>query len=174
LQDLADDRWILQPQVLQNLKHLAGTGFPFEFLTFPRHLPYVLQVLEQMPDLHAVVDHLSKPPIASGELEPWAELMARVAAFPDVHCKLSGMVTEADHATWSPASLVPYVKHVINVFGVDRVMFGSDWPVCLLAAEYCEVVNALRTILSNWAGPQDLHKIFYANAIRFYHLEINQ
>lgn len=172
LQDLRDDAWILEPAVLGNLRHIAELKFPFEFLTFPRHLPHVLRALEQTPGLHAVIDHLSKPPIASGALEPWASLIRRVADFPDVHCKLSGMVTEADHARWSPDSLAPYVNHVVDVFGVDRLLFGSDWPVCRLAAEYGEVVNALRTILSARLGPQELAKVFGRNAERFYGLEM--
>jgi L-fuconolactonase len=170
LQELKDDAWILQPVVLRNLKRLAETGFPFEFLTFPRHLPHVFRALEQTPGLHAVIDHLSKPPIASGEIEPWASLIKRVAQFPNVHCKLSGMVTEADHANWSPDSLAPYVHHAIDVFGVERLMFGSDWPVCRLAAEYGEVVNALRTILDARLGPQEVDKVFRRNAERFYAL----
>ena len=170
LQEMQDDAWILQPAVLRNLRHLAEMGFPFEFLTFPRHLPHVLRALTETPGLHAVIDHLSKPPIASGEIEPWASLIRHVADFPDVQCKLSGMVTEADHARWSPDSLAPYVHHAVDVFGVDRLMFGSDWPVCRLAAEYGEVVNALRTILSARLGPQEIEKVFRGNAERFYGL----
>lgn len=170
LQELADDGWILRPVVLRNLGHLAEQRFPFEFLTFPRHLPYVVRALEATPGLHAVIDHLSKPPIASGALEPWASLMRRVADFPGVCCKLSGMVTEADHAAWSPDSLAPYVNHVIDVFGVERLLFGSDWPVCRLAAEYGEVVNALRTILGVRLQPRELELIFRTNAERFYGL----
>lgn len=171
LQDLRDDDWILGPAVLRNLRHLAELKFPFEFLTFPRHLPHVLRALEATPGLHAVIDHLSKPPIASGALEPWASLIGRVAEFPGVHCKLSGMVTEADHARWSPDSLAPYVNHAVDVFGSGRLMFGSDWPVCRPAAEYGEVVNALRTILGARLGPQELDQVFRGNAERFYGLE---
>jgi L-fuconolactonase len=170
LQEIQDDAWILKPVVLGHLKHLADLRFPFEFLTFPRHLPYVLRALGETPGLHAMIDHLSKPPIASGAMEPWASLIREVAEFPDVHCKLSGMVTEADHAHWSPDSLAPYVHHAIDVFGADRLMFGSDWPVCRLAAEYGEVVNALRTILGARLGPQEIDKIFRGNAERFYGL----
>jgi len=170
LQDLRDDGWILRPAVLRSLRHLAELQFPFEFLTFPRHLPHVVKALEETPRLHAVIDHLSKPPIASGALEPWASLIRRVADFPGVHCKLSGMVTEADHACWSPGSLAPYVNHVVDVFGVDRLLFGSDWPVCRLAAEYGEVVNALRTILSTRLQPLELEMVFRTNAERFYGL----
>jgi L-fuconolactonase len=171
LQELDDDAWILRPAVLGNLRHLAELKFPFEFLTFPRHLPHVLRALEETPGLQAVIDHLSKPPIASGALEPWATLIGQVAARTDVCCKLSGMVTEADHAQWSPGSLAPYVNHVVDVFGVDRLMFGSDWPVCRQAAEYGEVVNALRTILDARLGPRELEKVFRENAERFYGLE---
>jgi L-fuconolactonase len=170
LQDLRDDAWILQPVVLRNLGHLATVGLPFEFLTFPRHLPHVLRALEETPGLHAVIDHLSKPPIASGEVEPWASLIRRVAEFPNVQCKLSGMVTEADHSRWSPESLAPYVHHVVEVFGVERLMFGSDWPVCRLAGEYGEVVNALRSILSARLGPREIDQVFRRNAERFYGL----
>lgn len=173
LEDLPDDAWILQSAVLSNLQYVDASGFPFEFLTFPRHLPHVLRALEQAPGLHAVIDHLSKPPIASGRLEPWASLMRQVAEFPNAYCKLSGLVTQADHVQWSPAALAPYVDHVLTVFGTDRLMFGSDWPVCRLAAEYAEVVNALRTLLGARLGPVDLEKIFRGNAERFYRLESN-
>jgi L-fuconolactonase len=170
LQGLSDDAWIVRPQVLENLKHLAEIGFPFEFLTFPRHLPYVLQALEATPGLRAVIDHLSKPPIASGALEPWASLIRDVAAFSNVCCKVSGLVTEADTAHWTPDSLAPYVHHALDVFGVDRLLFGSDWPVCRLAGEYAEVLNALRTVLGTRLGPPELAKIFHSNAARFYGL----
>jgi L-fuconolactonase len=112
LQELCDDAWILQPQVLENLRHLSTIGFPFEFLTLPRHLPNVLRALRQTPGLHAVIDHLSKRPIKSQTLEPWASLMTRVAEYPNAYCKLSGLVTEADHSNWTPDSLAPYVNHV--------------------------------------------------------------
>jgi L-fuconolactonase len=171
LQELTDDAWILKPVVLGNLKHLAELRFPFEFLTFPRHMPHVLKALDRTPGLHAVIDHLSKPPIASGVMEPWASLIGRIAEFPNVNCKLSGMVTEADLAYWTPSSLAPYVNRVVDVFGADRLLFGSDWPVCRLAAEYGEVVNALRTILGARLGRRELDQVFGANAEAFYGLE---
>ena len=92
----------------------------------------------------------------------------RVAEYPNIYCKLSGLVTKADHASWTPASFSPYVDHVLNVFGPDRLMFGSDWPVCRLAAEYAEVINALRTILDTQPGPRETEKLFYSNTVRFY------
>jgi L-fuconolactonase len=168
IHDVPNDAWILEPQVLGNLKHISEVGFRFEFLTFPRHLPYVLRALEQVPELHAVMDHLSKPPIAKGALEPWASLMTQVADYPNVYCKISGMVTEARHDSWTPESLAPYVHHVIDVFGSDRLIFGSDWPVCRLAAEYSQVVAVARSILSDRIEAGGMEKVMFKNAERFY------
>jgi L-fuconolactonase len=170
LQDLPQDDWILQPIVLDNLEHLSDCGFPLEFLTFPRHLPHVLKVLEQLPQLRAVIDHLSKPAIASGALEPWKSLMSAVAKFPGVYCKLSGLVTQADPANLSPRVLRPYVDHVVSIFGPDRVMFGSDWPVCRLAAEYGEVLSVLHMTLGAELAAADQDKIFRVNGERFFRL----
>src|SRR5580698_10561740 len=147
LQDLPDDDWILRPRVIDALKWIADRDMPFEFLTYPRHLPHVLTVLEKIPGLRAVVDHVSKPEIKKRKLDPWRSLMARVAGHPNLHCKLSGMITEADFKTWTPDDLRPYVEHVVDCFGVDRVMFGSDWPVCLLAGSYDQVTAALQAVL---------------------------
>ena len=170
LQDIADDRWILRPQVMASLRILAEAGFPFEFLTFPRHLPFVLQVLAAIPELHAVIDHISKPDIRSHRMEPWKGLIAQVARHQNVWCKLSGMITEADHVHWSAADLRPYVDHVTACFGPDRVMFGSDWPVCLLAGGYRQVMTSLRDLLLPGMDQAAEQKIFGANAARFYKL----
>jgi L-fuconolactonase len=170
LQDLDDDAWILRPAVLHSLAVLAEQRFPFEFLTYPRHLPHVLTALEKTSGLHAVIDHLSKPPIAAGTMEPWRELMARVAEHENVSCKVSGMITEADHGSWTPAHLKPYVDHAFACFGVDRLMFGSDWPVCLLAGTYGEVVSAVRAILGPRLDVGETKKIFGENAAGFYGL----
>src|SRR5579875_702584 len=105
LQDLEDDRWILRPAVVEALRHVAGADFPFEFLTYTRHLPYVLEVLDAVPGLRAVIDHVSKPEIRAGKLDPWRELIAAAARHPNLFCKLSGMVTEADHRRWRAADL---------------------------------------------------------------------
>jgi L-fuconolactonase len=171
LQDLEDNRWILRPQVIRNLEYLGVRKAPFEFLTYTRHLPFVLQVLRQVPALHAVVDHLSKPEIKAGVFQPWADLMLEVSKHPNVFCKLSGMVTEADHGHWCPAHLSPYINHVLRCFGEDRVIFGSDWPVCLLAATYAEVVNALRTAVAPQLTPAGLDKLFFRNAANFYRIQ---
>ena len=174
LQDIADDRWIVRPRVIDALRLVANSDFPFEFLTYTRHLPHVLEALELAPGLRAVVDHVSKPEIKARTMEPWKMLVTQVARHENVFCKLSGMVTEADHENWTVDDLRPYVNHVVGEFGWDRVMFGSDWPVCRLAAEYEDVLAALRTILSDRLNEDVERKVFGANAARFYKFECEE
>ena len=170
LQDLPNDDWILRPRVIEALKIIAERDMPFEFLTYTRHLPHVLTVLEAVPGLRAVVDHVSKPEIKNRKLDPWRSLMARVAEHHNVYCKLSGMITEADFKTWTPDDLRPYVEHVLGTFGVERVMFGSDWPVCLLAGSYDQVAAALQAVVKPHLDKQDEIAVFGGNAARFYKL----
>ncbi|WP_029422397.1 amidohydrolase family protein [Alicyclobacillus macrosporangiidus] len=171
LQDLPEDDWILRDQVMENIGHLCEAGVPLDILVFPRHLPYVIQALRRWPNLRAVVDHLAKPPIRTGEMEPWRSWMDEVARFPNVMCKLSGMVTEADWKSWTTDDLRPYVEHVVNAFGPDRVMFGSDWPVCLQAVSYEQVHDALLDLLAPLLSSAELEQVFGGNAVRFYGLE---
>lgn len=170
LQDHEDDGYVLRPAVLANIGHMATAGVALDILTFPRHLPAIVQMLDAVPGLRAVVDHLSKPPVASGKIEGWAEDILSVAAHPGVCCKVSGLVTEAQHVDWKPADLAPYVRHVFDAFGADRLMFGSDWPVCLLAASYAEVLNAARGILDPLLDAQGMAAVFGGNAAKFYRL----
>lgn len=170
LQDLADDDWIVRPKVVDALKVIAERNIPFEFLTFTRHLPHVLKALEMVPRLHAVVDHVSKPEIKNKKLDPWRSLMADVAKHKNVYCKISGMITEADHKNWTTDDLRPYVEHVLGCFGADRVMYGSDWPVCLLAGTYDQVINAFQAILKPHLKGQQEAAVFGGNAARFYKL----
>lgn len=170
LQDIPEDGWILRPRVLAALRVTGVYDFPFEFLTFPRHLPFVRQVLEIVPGLRGVIDHISKPDIRAGKLEPWKQWIADLARFPNLNCKLSGMITEADHAHWTVNDLRPYVDHVVDCFGFDRVMFGSDWPVCLQAGSYDRVIGVLEEILSPRLNEAASRKVFGENAARFYKL----
>jgi L-fuconolactonase len=167
LQGLEDDDFILRPKVLKSLKVIAAADMPFDILTFTRHLPYVTRALQETPGLRAVVDHISKPEILTGTLDPWRERIAKVASLPSVSCKISGMVTEASD-DWAVDDFRPYVDHVVSVFGEDRLMFGSDWPVCTLAASHSEVCNLARTLLAEHLGPEGLHKVFETNGARFY------
>jgi L-fuconolactonase len=172
LQDIDDDGWILRPRVLKSLRLVAETDFPFEFLTYTRHLPYVLQALETVGPMRAVVDHISKPEIRLQKVEPWKKYIAQLAQHKDLYCKLSGMITEADPQNWSAETLRPYIDHVVDCFGWDRVIFGSDWPVCLLAGSYDQVVQALIDALGSRMGEAEERKLFGENATRFYKLNL--
>jgi L-fuconolactonase len=171
LQDLPGDDWILRPRVLECLQEIAARDFPFDILTYPRQLPYVLKALEKTPNLRAVVDHISKPEIKARKMEPWKSLIGEVALHPKVCCKLSGMITEADQKNWAPDDLRPYVERVVEVFGLERVMFGSDWPVCLCAGSYDQVIDALAGILAPHLDKTSEAAVFGGNAARFYKLK---
>ena len=167
--DEPDDAWIVRPAVLNGLKELARRDIPFDLLPRPKHLPYIPRVLDAVPDLRTVVDHIANPFIAEGIFEPWLSDLKRVAEIPGVHCKVSGMVTEADTDNWNPDALTPYVANVIEMFGYDRLMFGSDWPVCTLAGTYEQVFQAAKQAL----GPMsDANRdaVFGGNAEQFYGL----
>jgi L-fuconolactonase len=169
LQDIPDLTWILRPQVLRSLQIVADEDFPFDFLTYTRHLPYVLQALDRVPLRRTVIDHISKPEIANHVMDPWRSLMAELAD-RGLWCKLSGMVTEDNHSNWSAQSLQPYIQHAVDCFGWDRILFGSDWPVCLLAGSYDDVVSVLKDALGNQLNAEAERKLFGDNAKEFYRL----
>lgn len=168
LQDLAEDDYILKPAVVRSLKLVAERGLTFDFLTYVRHLPYVLRVLDKVPNVRAVIDHISKPEIRAQKMEPWKSLLGEVAQHENVYCKLSGMITEADHTAWTPEHIRPYVEHVMECFGAERVLFGSDWPVCLQAGTYDQVIEVVSTILAPVLDKAREGKVFGSNAARFY------
>lgn len=161
-----DPRWLCRDDVRAGLRAVAGAGLVYDLLTLPHQLPAAIETVRALDDLVFVVDHLSKPPIASGELEPWATHMRELAAHPNVVCKLSGMVTEAGWDTWTIDQLQPYADVVLEAFGPERLMFGSDWPVCTLAASYSQVVEAAESLV----GPVDRDLIFGGTARRTYTL----
>ena len=169
--DEPDPDWLLRDRVLDGLATVAAAGLVYDLLVRERELPAARVVAERLPELTLVVDHLAKPRIREGAMEPWAGDLAALARHPNVACKVSGLVTEADWTAWTPAQLVPYVAHAAEVFGPERLLFGSDWPVCLLAAGYAEVVAAATEALDR-AGlsPAEREAVFGANADRLYHL----
>jgi L-fuconolactonase len=169
--DEEDAGWLLRPDVRRGLAAVRDAGLAYDFLLRPREIPAALETARAFPDMRLVIDHLAKPPIASGEVAPWAALMAPFAELEHVSCKLSGMITEANWTDWSASDVRPYVHHVLDVFGVDRVMYGSDWPVCLLAGSYGDVKRALADALPA-LSQEDQAKVFGGNAIRFYHLGV--
>lgn len=168
LQDIDDERWIANPALASALAAMVEHGLRFDALVLPRHLPALLECARDYPQLVIVIDHAAKPPIADAGFGHWREHMAQLAALPNVHCKLSGMVTEAK-ADWNVDDLRPYVSHVLEVFGAQRVIWGSDWPVVDLAGGYGAWLAASEALLAH-LGQQDRNDIFGLNARRFYSL----
>jgi L-fuconolactonase len=164
-----DDRWLLRPDVQPGLEALAQRGLTYDIVALPRHLAYLPEVVSHHPKLNFVVDHMAKPPIASGDLDAWARGLQAVAALPNAFCKVSGLLTEAKPGTW-PEALKPVLQIGIELFGFDRLMFGGDWPVSLLASSYKEVVDATQAALAG-ASEADLVKFWSGNATRFYRLD---
>ncbi len=171
--DEVDPVWLRREDVGRGLAAVAEAELVYDLLVRPRELPAAIEVTRHYPHLRFVVDHLAKPPIASGGLEPWATLIRGFAGQEHVACKLSGMVTEVGRE-WTVDRFVPYVATVLEVFGEERVMFGSDWPVCTLAASYERVVDTLREALAAVGPypPATLGGIFGANAAHWYRLPV--
>ncbi|MDH6547108.1 amidohydrolase family protein [Streptomyces sp. SAI-041] len=166
VQSEPDPEWLLRPDVRRGLAAVADAGLVHDLVVLPHQLPACAKAADALPDLTFVLDHLGKPPIASGSLEPWASAVRGLAALPNTVCKLSGMVTEADPAAWTVDDLRPYADTVLDAFGPDRLLFGSDWPVCTLAATYGEVLEAA----SQLTGADDRAQIFEGTAVRVYGL----
>jgi len=141
-----DPHWLTRVDVLRGLVAVRDAGLVYDLLVLPHQLPAAITAARVLPDLTFVLDHLGKPPIATGELEPWATHLATLAREPNVVAKLSGLVTEASQH-WNVADLRPYVETALAAFGPERLMTGSDWPVCLLAGGYAEVLDATNTLL---------------------------
>jgi L-fuconolactonase len=140
IHDEPDPDWVVQESVIESLALLASRGVSFDVVAaFPNHLKHVPTLAERVPDLTLIIDHLAKPPIKERVMQPWADQLAAAATFPNVYAKVSGLNTAADWETWSADDLAPYVDFAIAQFGADRLMFGSDWPVCTLAGDYAKV-----------------------------------
>jgi L-fucono-1,5-lactonase len=170
--DESDTNWLLRNDVLAGLKELERRDIPFDLLLRPVHLPLIPRLTEAVPNLRMVIDHIAKPAIAEGRLDGWAEDMAAAAKIPGLHCKLSGMITEANHEAWTAGDLRPYVQHVLTIFGPERLMFGSDWPVCKLAGSWKQVLAAFTQACGPL--PQDVRdRILGDTATAFYRLATN-
>jgi L-fucono-1,5-lactonase len=164
-----DDDWLIQPEVLRGLQRLSTYDLTYDLLVHTRHLKHVLKVAEACPELRLVIDHMAKPPIASGALTDWFTALKPVAANTNIFCKLSGLVTEANWSSWQTNDLRPFVECALELFGPERLMFGSDHPVCLLAASYDRVLDSFQDILRDL--PESDHaRIFASNATSFYRL----
>ncbi len=167
--DEPDDAWLAREDVARGLEEVARRGLAYDLLLRPQHLKYIPALADRLPDLRMVVDHIAKPRMAEGIMEPWATDIAAVAEAPGIYCKLSGLATEADHSRWTVDDLRPYVAHVVEQFGLDRLMWGSDWPVCRRAASYERVLGAaLEAVGAITEGERE--KLLGGNATEFYRL----
>ena len=169
-QDEPDPDWLAQPAVIAGLHAVADRGLTFDLLIRPHQLDAAARAVRSVPDGRFVLDHLAKPPIAARNWEPWAAPLTELAASPNVSAKVSGLLTEADWSTWTVQDVRPYVAHALECFGPDRLMFGSDWPVCTLAATYTQVVDATSLLLNGLTSDQRA-AVFGGTARRTYSLD---
>jgi L-fuconolactonase len=169
--DEADPDWLLRADVQRGLAAVFARDLTYDFLVRTRELPAAIATAKAFPQGRFVLDHAAKPPIADGGSAEWSDRIASLAACSNVWCKVSGLATEAKWTDWDAERLFPFVQHVANCFGEDRLIFGSDWPVCLLAGSYGEIKSALEACLAK-LGPQVREKAFGVNAKRAYRLAI--
>lgn len=169
LQDEPDDAFMLRPGFRRGIRALGEAGLAYDLLLFPRHLAYALALVREFPGVRFVVDHLAKPSIAAGDLAAWEPGIRALAAEPNVACKLSGMVTEADWSGWKATDFRPFLDVAFDTFGPDRLLFGSDWPVCELAATYPEVTGIVEEYLAV-SAPGSAEAVMGGNAARWYRL----
>jgi L-fuconolactonase len=167
LQGETDVHFCLEPNFISGVRALAELNFTFDLCIVPHQLPAVTQLVARCPEVFFILDHLAKPAIRDQQLDPWRKHLRELAALPNVACKISGLVTEADPARCGAPDLQPYVAHALDCFGFNRVMFGGDWPVCQLATTYENWLAALKAIVADETDA-NLKKLFQTNAERIY------
>jgi L-fuconolactonase len=172
-QDEKDDRFLARDAFIKGVAQLRQFGFTYDILVYARQLPAAIELVTRLPEQQFVIDHLAKPQIKAKKTEPWAGQMREIAQNRNVFCKVSGMVTEADWRNWKPQDFKPYLDVVFEAFGADRLMFGSDWPVCLVAASYRQVKQLVDEYTKGYSRA-DKDKIFGGTAERFYGLKAAQ
>jgi L-fuconolactonase len=171
LQDEPNDRFMLQPEFLRGVGVLEEFDLTYDILIYPRHLPVAAEFVRHFPRQRFVLDHLAKPRIKSGSIHPWEQGMRELAKFPNVYCKLSGMVTEADWKKWKPEDMTPYLDIAFDCFSPDRLMIGSDWPVCTVAASYSQTMDVVLDYFEKYpSNIQDA--VLGRNAQRFWKLKV--
>ena len=169
VQDEPDDHFMLRSEFIEGIRELENYDLIYEILIYEKQLPAALELVSRFPHHRFVLDHIGKPQISYNLLDPWKSLISELAEFPGVYCKLSGMVTEADWKNWKKEDLLPYMEIVIDAFGTDRVLYGSDWPVCLLAATYREVNDLVIGYIQQFSISEQ-KQIMGENATRVYGL----
>jgi L-fuconolactonase len=166
-QDEPDDRWLARPDVVRGVGALRRFGLTYDILVYARQLPSAIELVRHLPDQPFVLDHVAKPEIRAGRLEPWRSDLRALAAHANVACKLSGLVTEAAWESWTAEGLRPWLETALECFGPQRLMIGSDWPVCLLAGDYDRVVGLATDFIASLTADEQA-AILGANALRFY------
>lgn len=170
IHDEPDDRFMLQADFIRGIAQLEQYNLTFDLLVFEKHLPYTIQLVKQFPNQKFVLDHMAKPNIAGGEIESWKELIYELAQYDNVYCKCSGLVTEANLANWTYEDFVPYLDVIFDAFGTDRVMIGSDWPVCTLSRDYASVMNIVMEYIARHR-PTVQEQVLGGNCARFYNIK---
>jgi L-fuconolactonase len=170
VQDEPDDRFLLREEVVRGIEALNGFGYTYDILIYPKQLPAAVELASRLPEQKFVIDHLAKPNIRQNTLEPWATHMRAIAKYPNVYCKVSGLVTEANWRSWTERDFRPYLDVACEAFGAERLMFGSDWPVCLLASNYSGVKQLIEAYVQNFSN-LEREQIFGETATHFYGLE---
>lgn len=169
LQGEADRQLMLKPAFMRGIAALAAYGFTYDILIYPDQLPFIPELLKAFPQQRFVIDHIAKPFIKRGETAPWKQDIEAVAQYPNVWCKVSGMVTEADWKQWKPEDFTPYLDTVTQAFGINRILFGSDWPVCLVAGSYTKMLSVVQQYYASFSQEEQA-LIFGGNATQFYQL----
>ena len=169
--DEADPEWLGRKDVRKGIAAVGKAGLAYDILVRTRELPAALALVKALPDMRFVIDHIAKPPIASGATSEWAARLKPLAEYPNVFVKLSGMVTEADWKRWTVRDITPYVTRVLEWFGPERCVFGSDWPVCLVAASYAHVIDACGQAIGD-LPIEERERIFGGNAMELYRLPV--
>lgn len=169
LQGEADRALMLQPRFMRGISKLGKKGFTYDILIYPDQLQYVPSLLASFPHQLFVIDHIAKPDIKNKSIAQWKDDIMQVAAYPNVHCKISGMVTEAGWHQWEPQDFYPYLDAVVEAFGTNRILFGSDWPVCLVAATYGSMLGIVKEYFSSFSAHEQA-LFFGGNATTFYKL----
>jgi L-fuconolactonase len=170
IQSEEDPEFCLQPDFIKGVQLLADFNWSFDICISHLQMANTVKFVKQCPKVRFILDHIGKPDIKNHLFEPWATEIRKLAEFENVACKISGMITEADHAGWVKEDLKPYIDHVINCFGMDRVMFGGDWPVVTLAGKLQDWFNSLEWALSGFSE-DELKKLFHENAMRIYRID---
>jgi L-fuconolactonase len=169
IHDEPDDDFMLRPAFIRGMEKLVQYDLTFDLLLFPKHLQRAYELVSLFPDQRFVLDHLSKPDIKAGILDPWQEEIAALATQPNVWCKISGLLTEADHIHWKYEDFLPYLDVVVEAFGTERIMLGSDWPVCLLAGGYRQAMDIPARYFKD-LDPLEMEKISWMNCAECYEL----